>query len=95
MLTITIISLLIAFVVGLFIGKHSKKSSGRPESPSAADTEQILSATKENAKITNADVQELLSVSAATAERYLEKLESQGHLAQQGKTGHSVTYRIP
>ena len=91
---ITTIIVIIAFIAGLLVGKRTKKSTGRPESPSAADAEKILSATKENGKITNADVQELLSVSTATAERYLEKLESQSHLAQQGKTGHSVTYTI-
>ena len=91
---ITTIIVIIAFIAGLLIGKHTKKSTGRPESPSAADAEKILLATRQKGKITNADVQELLSVSAATAERYLEKLESQGHLAQHSKTGHSVTYTI-
>lgn len=43
--------------------------------------------------ITNNDVEALLGVSDATAERYLNELEKQGRIAQIGKTGRTVSYR--
>ncbi len=43
-------------------------------------------------KIANDDVEKLLEVSDATAERYLNELEKEGLIKQVGKTGHSVYY---
>lgn len=45
-----------------------------------------------NVRISNDDVQKLLGVSDATAERYLDELEDEGKLKQVGKTGQSVFY---
>ena len=44
--------------------------------------------------ITNNEVEKLLGVSNATAERYLDELEKEGTLEQVGKIGRSVHYRI-
>lgn len=43
-------------------------------------------------KITNDEVQKLLGVSDATAERYLQELESDGVVKQSGEVGKSVFY---
>lgn len=43
-------------------------------------------------KFTNTDVENLLSVSDATATRYLEELEKERKLVQVGKTGKHVYY---
>ena len=43
-------------------------------------------------KISNNDVTLLLRVSDATATRYLNILEQEGKIQQDGKTGHSVFY---
>ena len=43
-------------------------------------------------KITNDEVEKLLHVSDATATRYLDILEKEGKVKQDGKTGHSVFY---
>jgi len=43
-------------------------------------------------KVCNDDIQKLLSVSDATAERYLNELEKSGVLRQVGRTGQSVFY---
>lgn len=102
---ITIIMLIAAvFIIGLFLGKMwGKKGSKQPVTqpqrtavqwPSSEDEQAILQLTKQNGKITNAEVQSLCDVSAATAERYLQKLESQGKLQQVGNTGRDVTYEI-
>jgi uncharacterized membrane protein len=56
--------------------------------------ENILDVVKERGVITNNDVEKLLVVSDATAERYLDELEREGKLVQEGKTGRSVSYRL-
>ncbi len=43
-------------------------------------------------RVVNDDVQKLLSVSDATATRYLEELEVDGLIRQVGVTGHAVYY---
>jgi len=43
-------------------------------------------------RITNDEVEKLLGVSNATAERYLNELEKEGKLKQVGNTGKSVYY---
>jgi len=43
-------------------------------------------------RITNDEIEKLLGVSNATAERYLNELEKEGKLKQVGSTGKSVYY---
>ncbi len=43
-------------------------------------------------KISNDDVQKMLRVSDATATRYLDILEKEGRIRQEGKTGKNVVY---
>jgi Fic family protein len=43
-------------------------------------------------KVTNDEVEKLLHVSDATAERYLNTLEKENKIKQTGKTGKSVFY---
>jgi len=45
-------------------------------------------------RITNNDVEKLLGVSDATATRYLDKLEKEGKIWQEGKTGRFVYYTL-
>jgi predicted HTH transcriptional regulator len=52
----------------------------------------ILGLFEENKKVTNNEVEKMLGVSNATAERYLDELESQGKIRQVGKTGHYTYY---
>lgn len=47
---------------------------------------------EEKQRITNDDVQQLLEVSDATAERYLEQLEEADVIKQMGRTGKYVYY---
>lgn len=53
-----------------------------------------LALAREKGEVTNNDVERLLGVSNATAERYLDELESRGHLVQIGKTGKGVRYKV-
>jgi len=52
----------------------------------------IMGLFKKLEKITNTDVEKLLSISDATVTRYLEELEKEGKIAQQGETGKWVFY---
>ena len=45
-------------------------------------------------EVTNNDIEQLLNVSNATAERYLNQLEKDGEIVQNGKTGISVFYTL-
>ena len=45
-------------------------------------------------QITNNDVEKLIGVSDATAERYLNELEQEGKIKQIGLTGQSVHYEL-
>ena len=54
--------------------------------------DKIMSRLSEKGKITNDEVEKLLRVSDATATRYLDTLEKEGRVRQEGKTGRSVVY---
>ena len=64
--------------------KRSKRKGERKQ--------KILDFIEEKGRITNNDVEELVGVSDATATNYLEELEREGEIVQQGKTGRSVFY---
>lgn len=93
---ITILILLIIILILLNSGKIRKvivyqgAKRGRVEE----NKQKILELLKEKNKITNNDVEKLLSVSDATATRYLDELEKQGKIRQVGKTGKYVYYEI-
>jgi Fic family protein len=44
--------------------------------------------------VSNDEIQNLLGVSDATAERYLHELEQEGRIQQVGSTGSGVTYQL-
>ena len=50
----------------------------------------LLSFVQEHGKIQNNDVEKLVGVSNATAERYLDELEKEGKLTQHGSIGQGV-----
>lgn len=54
--------------------------------------EKIMGMFLKQASITNDEVEKLLHVSDATATRYLEQLEKEGKIRQNGRTGKSVSY---
>ena len=54
--------------------------------------EKVMTLFLKNSKITNDEVEKLLHVSDATAERYLNILEKENKIKQVGKTGHAVSY---
>jgi len=58
-----------------------------------AKLEKLIGGKSKEEKITNDEVQKLLKVSDATAERYLQELEGQGKLKQFGEVGKEVYYQ--
>jgi predicted HTH transcriptional regulator len=56
--------------------------------------EKILEFLRENGEVRNNDVEKLLGVSDSTAERYLDELEKEGTILQNGITGRSVFYTL-
>jgi putative ABC transport system ATP-binding protein len=56
--------------------------------------DKILVLLQENKRITNNVVESTLDVSDATATRYLQELEKEGKIVQEGKEGRSVFYTL-
>src|SRR3989344_4999067 len=54
--------------------------------------EKIMGMFLKQSSITNDEVEKLLHISDATATRYLEQLEKEGKVKQEGRTGKSVSY---
>ncbi len=86
-------------LLGLGIYQMARKPASAKSSVVARQTEakqehlqKILEFIEGKDKITNDDVQKLLGVSDATAERYLNELEKQGALKQSGELGKYVFY---
>lgn len=54
----------------------------------------IMTLITERGEVRNNDVEALLDVSDASAERYLNELESEGKITQHGTTGRNVSYTL-
>ncbi len=65
---------------GRGLAEYDKKVQEKKEEQKA----KIFTALREKGKITNDEVQALLGVSDATATRYLDELEKEGKVVQQG-----------
>jgi len=99
-----VLQFIIIFVVGLAVGfglAIRRKKSDQPglslierqAREKDAQKKKILDLLSKQKQISNNEVEKLLGVSNATAERYLNELEKEGHLKQVGRTGRSVYYR--
>ena len=55
--------------------------------------EEVMAYFNSHDAVTNDEVEKMLNISDATAERYLDELEKQGKITQVGKTGRQVTYK--
>ena len=77
---------------GNFIRNLLAKASAKIQSKKKAKLEKIMTALNTKTKITNDEVEKLLHVSDATAERYLTTLVKEGKINQDRKTGAGVAY---
>lgn len=84
-LLVGIIIVLLIIIVALYFNKESraKKEEGK---------QKILQAISSAGKVTNNDVEKMLGVSDATAERYLQELEKADQIKQVSETGRGVYY---
>jgi len=55
---------------------------------------EILAALKERGVLKNEEIAELADISSATVVRYMDELEAEGKVSQEGTAGRSVVYRI-
>ncbi|MDP2649135.1 MAG: hypothetical protein Q8P19_04555 [bacterium] len=59
-----------------------------------ARKQRIVAMLGDKVELSNAEVRRALGVSSRTAVRYLDELEREGKVAQIGRVGHAVTYRL-
>ena len=91
---VLIIVALVGIALGMYIARR-KASNGfiaKQIEQKTENKQKILAFAQEYGKIQNNDVEKLVGVSNATAERYLDELEKEGRLAQHGTIGQGVFY---
>ena len=91
--------LAIVAIAGIALGMYlvQRGKSGLISEQEVRKTEnkqKILEFVQANGKIQNNDVEKLVGVSNATAERYLNELEKEGKVAQHGAIGQNVFYTL-
>lgn len=90
-----IVVALAGIALGMYIARRNGNGLIAEQSAKKAENKQkILAFVQEREQIKNDDVEKLVGVSNATAERYLSELEKEGKLTQNGKIGQSVFYTL-
>ena len=89
--------IIIAFAgiaLGMYIARRNANAGFIAEQTAkkVENKKKILDFIQTNGKIQNNDVEKLVGVSNATAERYLDELEKEGKLTQHGTIGQNVFY---
>tara|TARA_B100001971_G_C18258868_1_gene584756 strand:- start:2821 stop:3117 length:297 start_codon:yes stop_codon:yes gene_type:complete len=95
----TLFTLVIGIIIGLLLSRGFKspqiaKIVEERSSRKEENKKKIVEYLKKNQKITNNEVEKLVSVSDSTATDYLQELEEEGKIEQQGKEGRSVYYQL-
>ena len=85
---------IIAFVVSVFTKSKSRNLIDEKEDTKRENLEKLRDFIRGRERITNDETENLLGVSNATAERYLDELEKEGPLEQMGKTGKYTYYKV-
>ena len=93
---ILIIVALAGIALGMYIARRKANDGfiARQMEQKTENKQKILSFVQEHGKIQNNDVEKLVGVSNATAERYLDELEKEGKLTQHGSIGQGVFYSL-
>lgn len=91
--------LIIVGVAGVALGMYlARRNRGglisEQEERKAENKQKILEFVRASGKIRNNDVEKLVTVSNATAERYLNELEKEGAITQHGTIGQGVFYTL-
>lgn len=92
---IIIIVAIAGIALGMYISRRGKSPFISEQMETKVENKQkILVYVQEYGKIQNNDVEKLVGVSSATAERYLNELEKEGKLTQNGTIGQNVFYSL-
>lgn len=94
-------NLILGIIIGLIIGGGAvyfikpkiEMVGSEPAIRKQENLAKIKALLEKSSQITNDQVQEILKISDATAERYLDELEKDGLIRQVGKTGVSTYYK--
>jgi len=93
------LTLIIVAVVGIGLGAYFGRQRidtavSMQSKEKQRNKKKVLAFVYSNGEVRNNDVEKLLGVSNATAERYLDELEKAGKLTQHGTTGQNVFYSL-
>jgi len=93
---VLIIVAVIGIALGMYIARRKANAGfiAKQMEQKIENKQKILAFVQANGKIQNNDVEKLVGVSNATAERYLDELEKEGKLVQHGVIGQSVFYSL-
>jgi predicted HTH transcriptional regulator len=91
---ILIIVAIVGIALGMYIARRNANAGfiAKQMEQKAENKQKIIAFVQEHGKIQNNDVEKLVGVSNATAERYLDELEKEGKLTQHGVIGQGVFY---
>lgn len=91
---ILIIIALVGIALGMYIARRNATAGfiAKQMEQKVENKKKILEFIQTNGKTQNNDVEKLVGVSNATAERYLDELEKEGKLTQHGEIGQGVFY---
>ncbi|MCK4918219.1 MAG: winged helix-turn-helix domain-containing protein [Candidatus Pacebacteria bacterium] len=88
----TIIYIIIGIAIGYFVTVAFVGAGNKKVEKELDQDEKILNLIAEKERVTNGDIQKLLSIADSTATKYLQELEDKGEIKQQGKAGRFVYY---
>jgi len=90
------ILVIVAIALGAYFGRSGLSGGliAKQAKRKRENQRKIMEFLREKGKIQNNDVERLVGVSNATAERYLDELEKEGKLTQNGKIGQNVFYTL-
>lgn len=91
---VLILVAIIGIALGMYLARRNTNAGfiAKQMEQKTENKRKILAFVQEHGKIQNNDVEKLVGVSNATAERYLDELEKEGMLTQHGTIGQGVFY---
>lgn len=94
--TILIIVAIAGIALGMYLARRKANAGfiAKQVEQKAENKQKILDFLQTHEKIQNNDVEKLAGVSNATAERYLDEMEKEGKLIQNGVIGPNVFYTL-
>ena len=89
---ILIIVAVAGIALGAYFAMRNRVAIPEQSRKKQENKDKVLAFARKNGKVKNNDVEKMLGVSDATAERYLDELEKEGKIEQHGTIGQNVFY---